>query len=128
MNPRVYEVPTKALNQAVKPNRDKFPEDFLFELTRNETDEVWRSRSQFVTLKRGQNIKYVPYAFTEHGAIMAANVLNSKRAAWRASRLSEPSFVYDKCSHQTLTSRGSWKNWRRNTIASSKLCSMRFGN
>lgn len=77
---RVYRVPTKALNQAVKRNRDKFPEDFLFRLTIEEAGYVRRSRSQFVTLKRGQNIKYLPLAFTEHGAIMAANVLNSPRA------------------------------------------------
>ena len=52
----------------------------MFRVTRPEAEVVLRSRSQFVTLKRGQNIKYLPYAFTEHGAIMAANVLNSPRA------------------------------------------------
>lgn len=77
---RIYGVPTKALNQAVRRNADKFPEDFRFRLTANEADRLDRSRSQFVTLKRGQNIKYMPYAFTEHGAIMAANVLNSPAA------------------------------------------------
>jgi uncharacterized coiled-coil protein SlyX len=45
-----------------------------------EANEIFRSRSQSVILKRGQNIKYLPYAFTEHGAIMAANVINSARA------------------------------------------------
>ena len=45
-----------------------------------EAEDIQRSRSQIVTLKRGQNIKYLPAAFTEHGAIMAANVLNSPRA------------------------------------------------
>lgn len=77
---RIYQVPTKALNQAVKRNRHKFPEDFLFRLTLAEAEDIQRSRSQIVTLKRGQNIKYLPAAFTEHGAIMAANVLNSPRA------------------------------------------------
>ena len=76
----VYGVPTKALNQAVKRNADKFPTDFMFRLTLNEAEDVRRSRSQIVTLKRGQNIKYLPATFTEHGAIMAANVLNSPRA------------------------------------------------
>ena len=51
----------------------------MFQLTRQEA-KAQLSRSQSVILKRGQNIKYLPYAFTEHGAVMAANVLNSERA------------------------------------------------
>ncbi|MBI5393767.1 MAG: ORF6N domain-containing protein [Verrucomicrobia bacterium] len=78
---RIYGVATKVLNQAAKRNLAKFPLDFLFRLTQEEAAALYRSRSQFVTLKRGQNIKYLPWAFTEHGAIMAANVLNSPRAA-----------------------------------------------
>jgi hypothetical protein len=75
----IYGVTTKRLNEQVKRNADRFPEDFVFQLT---LEEAERSRSQFATLKtgRGQNIKYRPYAFTEHGAIQAANVLNSPRA------------------------------------------------
>jgi predicted amino acid-binding ACT domain protein len=76
----IYGVPTKALNQAVRRNGEKFPADFMFRLSKTEAEEVRRSRSQFVTLKRGENIKYLPCAFTEHGAIMAANVLNSAQA------------------------------------------------
>jgi len=76
----LYGVQTKALNQAVKRNIDRFPTDFLFQLTWDESEQIYYSRSQFVTLKRGKNIKYLPYAFTEHGAIMAANVLNSPKA------------------------------------------------
>ena len=76
----LYGVPTKVFNQAVKRNADRFPEDFFFRLTGEEAEEVRRSRSQFVTLKRGQNIKYLPHAFTEHGAIMAATILNSPEA------------------------------------------------
>ncbi|MGH7835151.1 MAG: ORF6N domain-containing protein [Candidatus Binatia bacterium] len=52
----------------------------MFRLTRREIEKITGSRSQFVTLKRGQNVKYLPFAFTEYGAIMAANVLNSHRA------------------------------------------------
>ena len=52
----------------------------MFQLTREEAEQLRRSRSQPVILKRGRNIKYLPYAFTEHGAIMAANILNSSRA------------------------------------------------
>ena len=77
---RIYGVETRALNQAVKRNVEKFPGDFMFRLTRSEAEGRSRSRSQSVILKRGQNIKYLPYVFTEHGAIMAANVLNSPYA------------------------------------------------
>lgn len=77
---RIYGVLTKVLNQAVKRNIRKFPSDFLFQLNREEAKTIVRLRSQFVTLKRGQHPKYLPYAFTEHGAIMAATVLNSPRA------------------------------------------------
>jgi len=74
----IYGVETKALNQAVKRNASRFPTDFMFQLT----VEEWESlRSQSVTLKRGEHRKYLPNAFTEHGALMLANVLNSERAA-----------------------------------------------
>jgi hypothetical protein len=77
---RLYGVPTKLLNKQVKRNASRFPSDFMFRLTSEEAEQSQRSRSQFATLKRGQNIKYRPYAFTEHGALMAANILNSPRA------------------------------------------------
>lgn len=75
----LYEVPTKQFNQAVKRNLAKFPADFMFALTAAEWEAL---RSQFVTLNngRGQHRKYLPYVFTEHGAIMAATLLNSPRA------------------------------------------------
>jgi len=82
----LYGVSTKALNQAIKRNMTRFPEDFMFQLTKEETRIWWahiqslRSRSQNVTLKRGQNIKYRPYAFTEHGILMLSSVLKSERA------------------------------------------------
>jgi hypothetical protein len=82
----LYGVPTKVLNQAVKRHADRFPEDFMFQLTMEEARIWWeqvrafRLRSQIVTLKRGQHIKYRPYAFTEHGILMLSSVLNSKRA------------------------------------------------
>ncbi len=74
---RLYGVPTKVFNQAIKRNQDRFPEDFMFRVTKFETKCIFRSRSQNVTLKRGENVKYLPYAFTEHGAIMPANKFNS---------------------------------------------------
>jgi hypothetical protein len=75
----IYGVETRTLNQAVKRNGARFPEDFMFQLT---AEEVELSRSQTVILNpgRGQNIKYLPYAFTEHGAIQAANILSSPHA------------------------------------------------
>ena len=76
----IYGVETRALNQAVKRNAERFPEDFAFRLTLDEVEKIRGSRSQSVILKRGQNVKYRPWAFTEHGAIMAASVLNSARA------------------------------------------------
>jgi hypothetical protein len=90
---RLYGVTTKRLNEQVKRNQERFPEDFLFRVTREEVGEAQRSRSQIATAshagppKRSQiataskrNIRHRPYAFSEHGAIMAANVLNSPRA------------------------------------------------
>jgi hypothetical protein len=75
----IYGVETRVLNQAVRRNLERFPRDFMFQISREEAE---RSRSQIVILKsgRGRNMKYLPYAFTEHGAIQAANVLNSQRA------------------------------------------------
>ncbi len=74
---KLYEVTTKRLNEQVKRNERKFPESFRFQLTKDE----WNSlRSQIATLKRGQHRKYLPYVFTEHGALQAANVLNSEKA------------------------------------------------
>lgn len=76
----LYGVTASALNQAVKRNHTRFPDDFMFQLTRGEAEAVLHSRSQSVTLKRGQNIKYLPYAFTEQGVAMLSSVLRSKRA------------------------------------------------
>jgi len=82
-------VSTRRLNEQVRRNADRFPPDFMLQLTWEETEALRSqsvtsdepgSRSQNATLKRGSNIKYRPLAFTEHGAVMAASVLNSPRA------------------------------------------------
>ena len=78
----LYEVETKRFNEAVRRNLAKFPADFMFQLAAEEWAVL---RSQFATLDaasggRGRHRKYLPYAFTEHGAIMAANLLSSPRA------------------------------------------------
>jgi len=73
----LYGVETRTLKQAVRRNRKRFPDDFMFELTREENRSL---RSQNVTLKRGQYSKYLPFAFTEQGVAMLSSVLNSERA------------------------------------------------
>lgn len=84
----LYGVPVKRLNEQVRRNKERFPEHFMFRLT----DAEWeRLRSQIATASTGRirsqiataskrNIRYRPYAFTEHGAIMAATILNSRQA------------------------------------------------
>ncbi len=74
----LYGVPVKRLNEQIRRNRERFPSDFMFLLTAKEHTVL---RSQIATSKKGRGgRRYPPYAFTEHGAIMAATVLNSKRA------------------------------------------------
>ena len=106
---RLYGVETKRLNEQVKRNIDRFPEDFMFQLTKSESEDLRsqiatsssrsqdvilkdnlvklesqnstsNSRSQIATLKQGHNIKYLPYAFTENGVAMLSSVLRSKTA------------------------------------------------
>ncbi len=91
----LYGVATKVLNQAVRRNQNRFPEDFMFRLTVDEAERlifqfgtsktpygprVSRSRSQIVTLKRGQNVKHRPHAFSEQGVAMLSSILRSERA------------------------------------------------
>jgi hypothetical protein len=75
----LYGVGVKILNQAVRRNSERFPDDFMFQLT---SQEVMALRSQVVTLKagRGEHRKYRPYAFTEQGVAMLSSVLHSSRA------------------------------------------------
>ena len=75
----LYGVETRVLVQAVKRNLGRFPEDFMFQLSKEEADFL---RSQIVTLEkgRGQHSKYLPYAFTEQGVAMLSSVLHSQRA------------------------------------------------
>jgi hypothetical protein len=75
---QLYGVPVGRLNEQVKRNQQRFPADFMFQLTSRE-DQILRSQIAISSQKHGGR-RYRPYAFTEHGAIMAATVLNSKRA------------------------------------------------
>ncbi len=74
----LYGVPTKVLNQAVKRNLNRFPPDFMFQLTKTEKAEAVTNCDHLIHLKFSSNL---PYVFTEHGALMLANVLDSERAA-----------------------------------------------
>jgi hypothetical protein len=85
----LYGVTTKALNQALKRNRKRFPDDFVFQLTREEKRELVTDCDRFTRLKHSTAL---PHAFTEHGAVMAASVLNSE-AAVRASVFVVRAFV-----------------------------------
>lgn len=76
----LYGVEPRALVQAVKRNIKRFPDDFMFQLTSDERTVSQALRSQNVILKRGQHIKYPPFAFTEQGVAMLSSVLNSPRA------------------------------------------------
>lgn len=73
----LYGVTTKRLNEQVKRNKKRFPEDFMFQLSQEEKDEVVANCDHLKTLKFSPNL---PFAFTEHGAVMLASVLNSDRA------------------------------------------------
>ena len=83
---KLYGVETRVLNQAVKRNIERFPLDFMFQLNKDEAENLrvqiatTSSRSQNVILKQGHNIKYLPYAFTENGVAMLSSVLRSKTA------------------------------------------------
>lgn len=83
---KLYGVPTKRLNEQVKRNIKRFPNDFMFQLTWEEAQSLGSqiassdSRSQFATLKQGKNIKYRFNVFTEQGVAMLSSVLNSERA------------------------------------------------
>ena len=80
---QLYGVETKRLNEQVRRNEMRFPERYVFQLTKDETDALW---SQFATSKRGGS-RYCPYVFTEHGVTMVASVLNSPVAIEASVRI-----------------------------------------
>jgi len=80
----IYQVSTKRLNEQLRRNRGRFPADFAFQLT---SEELISLRSQFATLKRQGGRRYLPWVFTEHGAIMLASVLNSDVAVQASVRV-----------------------------------------
>jgi hypothetical protein len=76
---KLYEVETKHLKEAVKRNIDRFPEDFMFELTKTEF-ENWRSQFATSNYSDKMGLRYAPFVFTEHGVLMLSSVLKSKKA------------------------------------------------
>jgi hypothetical protein len=99
----IYQVETKALNQAVKRNLARFPSDFMFQLSESEFETM---RSQSVTASK-RNIRFKPYVFTEHGAVMLATILNSPTAV-KASIVVVRAFVRMRAMlalHQDLADR-----------------------
>jgi hypothetical protein len=89
----IYQVTTKRLNQQVKRNRSRFPEDFAFQLTAKDIENLRSQiatsslRSQFATSKQRGGRRYLPWVFTEHGALMLASVLNSEIAVQASVRV-----------------------------------------
>ena len=139
----LYEVEIKVLNQAIKRNIERFPDDFMFQLT---AEEAARLRSQFVTLKlgRGEHRKYLPNAFTEQGVAMLSSVLHSDRAihvnieimrafvrlrhdcmdaGGRATQEQLP-----KCSPPMWIWPASSRRWKGSTTPSSGSCSTPYAN
>ena len=90
----LYAVETRALNQAVKRNQERFPKDYCFQLT-DEEFQIWKSQIVILDKKsgRGSNIKYMPYAFTEAGVSMLSSVLKSKTAIDASIRIMD-AFVF----------------------------------
>ena len=114
----LYEVAPRILAQAAKRNIERFPGDFMFQLN---LQEVRGLRSQSVILKRGQHIKYRPYAFTEHGILMLSSVLQSQRAIQVNIEIMR-AFVHLRqllSTHKDIWHANS-SNSKRNTTASSR--------
>jgi len=110
----LYQVQTKALNQAVRRNHDWFPADFMFQLSEKEAVEL--NRSQFVTgSQKHRDPRSRPYAFTEQGVAMLSSVLRSKRAVVVNIEIMRDSLA-------------GWTNSRVSTTNNSKSCSTRFDN
>jgi hypothetical protein len=98
----LYEVETRVLNQAIKRNKDSFPDDFMFQLTAEEwellSSQIVTSSSQIVMMEIPKNRtgKYLPYAFTEHGVTMLASVLKSPKARKMNIAIVEPLLLCEK--------------------------------
>lgn len=122
----LYEVETKELNRAVKRNIERFPEDFMFQLSADEFDnlrfqsDTSNLRSQIVISSWG-GARTPPYAFTEQGVAMLSGVLRSSRAIQvNIAPSCAPSCNYDKCCPPTPSFRANWLRWKRTTTSNSE--------
>lgn len=124
---RLYRVETKALNRAVLRNRDRFPADFMFQLT-GEEEQVLRCQIGTLKTGRGKHRKFLPYVFTEQGVAMLSSVCGANAPFWSMLKSFAHSFGCAKCFHRMPTSRESSLRLKASTIANSVWCSMRFAN
>ena len=107
----LYGVETKVLKRAVRRNQERFPEDFMFQLTKQELNNL---RCQFGTSSWG-GARYTPMAFTEHGAIMAASVLNSPGQSMQVLKSSALLFNYVKFWQRIKIWLSSLSNWKKSS-------------
>ena len=123
----LYQVQTKALNQAVRRNSDRFPADFMFQLSEEEVAEL--NRSQFVTgSEKHRDPRFRPYAFTEQGVAMLSSVLRSKCAITVNIEIMRAFVKLRQCSRLTPNFLVDWTSLKASTINSSELSSTRFDN
>jgi hypothetical protein len=123
----LYEVTTKALNQAVRRNRDRFPGDFMFQLTREETEQL--NRSQIVTgSQKHRDPRFPPYAFTEQGVAMLSSILRSKRAVMVNISIMRAFVKLRVMLAPTLNCLVNSTNWKRDTMSNSRSSSTQFVN
>ena len=115
----LYGVETRVLKQAVRRNADRFPDDFMFVLDRQEFANL---TSQSVISSSWGGLRHAPMSFTEQGVAMLATVLNSKRAIDVNIAIMRTFVNCARCSTAMPGSPGSWLNSRRNTTASSASC------
>lgn len=120
----IYGVPTFRFNEAVKRNRDRFPEDFMFQLTQEEVETLISQNAMSKPGRGGR--RTLPYAFTEHGAVMAANILKSPLAVQMSVTVVR---TFIKMREMLIEQRDlakNWRTWKRNMTSSSRLSLMPY--
>ncbi len=121
----LYGVPTKVLNQAVKRNKDRFPPDFMFRLTKGEKDELVTNCDRFNRLKHSTAL---PHAFTDQGVAILSGVLNSECAIRVNIESCGHLSVCGQYSLRTRTWLAAWMIWRKNTMPNSRKSLTRFAS
>lgn len=116
----LYGVSTKRLNEQVRRNRSRFPADFMFQLTKEEKRKVVTNCDHLAQLKYAPSL---PFAFTEHGAVMVASVLNSARAVTVSSSWCGLLLNCGRCWQRTRSWGGSWPSWKERWRLTTRLSS-----